>query len=105
MIMLNSDMENKISLEHIESMLKDLGSHQKEMDNTLKNVCIELNQLKQSVIGNYTYGQVGLVKEINDIKKYVEKDKMFKNKLYGGLTVIGVLWTIFLQYLTHLFKK
>lgn len=103
--MLNSDMENKISLEHIESMLKDLGSHQREMDNTLKSVCTELNQLKQTVIGNYTYGQVGLVKEINDIKKYVEKDKMFKNKLYGGLTVIGVLWTIFLQYLTHVFKK
>ena len=98
-------MESRISLENIESMLKDLSSQQKEMDNTLKNVCTELNQLKQTVIGNYTYGQVGLVKEINDIKKYVEKDKMFKNKLYGGLTVIGIVWTIFLQYLSHVFKK
>lgn len=98
-------MERKSDLEHIEKLLTEFGDKQKEMDNTLKNVCVELNQLKQTVIGNYAYGQVGLVKEINDIKKYVEKDKMFKNKLYGGLTVIGVVWTLVLQYLTHFFKK
>jgi hypothetical protein len=103
--MLKVDMENKISLEHIEMMLTDFGNKQKEMDNTLKNVCTELNQLKQTVIGNYSYGQVGLVKEITDIKKYVEKDKMFKNKLYGGLTVVGIGWTILLQYIGYLFKK
>lgn len=98
-------MERKSDLERIEKMLTEFGDKQKEMDDTLKNVCVELNQLKQTVIGNYAYGQVGLVKEINDIKKYVEKDKLFKNKLYGGLTVIGVVWTLVLQYLTHYFKK
>lgn len=98
-------MERKSDFERIEKLLTEFGDKQKDMDDTLKNVCSELNQLKQTVIGNYAYGQVGLVKEINDIKKYVEKDKMFKNKLYGGLTVIGVVWTIFLQYITHYFKK
>jgi hypothetical protein len=98
-------MERKPELERIEKLLTEFGDKQKDMDNTLKSVCSELNQLKQTVIGNYAYGQVGLVKEINDIKKYVEKDKMFKNKLYGGLTVIGVVWTLVLQYITHFFKK
>ncbi len=98
-------MSNNLDLQRIEKLLTEFGDKQKDMDNTLKSVCVELNQLKQTVIGNYAYGQVGLVKEINDIKKYVEKDKMFKNKLYGGLTVIGVVWTIALQYITHFFKK
>ena len=78
---------------------------QDDMDEMLKEMDKTLTQLNQTVIGNPTYGQKGLVTEINDVKQYVENDKMIKNKILGGLSVIGVIWTFVYQYINYLIKK
>ena len=78
---------------------------QDDMDEMLKEMDKTLTQLNQTVIGNPTYGQKGLVTELNDVKQYVENDKMIKNKILGGLSVIGVIWTFVYQYINYLIKK
>ena len=78
---------------------------QDDMDEMLKEMDKTLTQLNQTVIGNPIYGQKGLVTELNDVKQYVENDKMIKNKILGGLSVIGVIWTFVYQYINYLIKK
>ncbi len=67
------------SLDSIKSMLVQMINKQNDMDATLKEVVSTLAQLNQTVVGNPTYGQKGLIAEINEVKEYVEKDKMIKN--------------------------
>lgn len=102
-------MSNKENLDYlceldtIKSLLQKFVDKQENMDGVLKNMDKTLTQLNQTVVGNATYGQKGLVSELAEIKKYVEKDKMFKNKMTGGLIVIGVVWTILLEFFSKIF--
>jgi hypothetical protein len=84
-----------------------MAEKQNGIDEMVKGMHNTLTQLNQTVIGNSTYGQVGLVSEIAQIKEYVEKDKLLKNKLAGGLVIIGIVWTVILQYVGNIisFKK
>jgi hypothetical protein len=93
------------SLASIKNMLTQISNKQNDMDYMLREMEKTLTQLNQTVIGNPTYGQVGLVTEINDIKKYVDRDKMLKSKIYGGLAVIGVVTSVVCQYIFNIFKK
>jgi len=92
-------------IESIKSMLSQMLDKQSDMDGMLREMDKTLTQLNNVVVGNPTYGQKGLIVELNDVKEYVQKDKMIKSKILGGLTVIGVLWTIFLQYFMQIIKK
>jgi hypothetical protein len=93
------------NLESIKTMLTEVKNTQSDMEYMLREMEKTLTQLNQTVIGNPTYGQKGLVSEINEIKRYVENDKMLKNKLMGGLMVVGVVWSIIWSYITHLIKN
>ena len=98
------DMEDN-SLESIKAMLTQMKDKQDDMDDMLKDMDKTLTQLNQTVVGNPLYGQKGLVSEISDIKDYVETDKKFKNKVVGGLAVIGFVWSVGIEFIIHLFGK
>jgi len=91
--------------ESIKSMLIQVINKQNDMDDTLREMEKTLTQLNQTVVGNPTYGQKGLVAELEDVKIYVEKDKMIKNKIVGGLVIIGIVWTAAIEYFLNLFNK
>jgi hypothetical protein len=93
------------NLESIKTMLTEVKNTQSDMEYMLREMEKTLTQLNQTVIGNPTYGQKGLVSEINEIKGYVENDKMLKNKLIGGLMVVGVVWSIIWSYITNFLKN
>jgi hypothetical protein len=93
------------SLESITALLMQMKDKQDDMEMMLRDMDKTLTQLNQTVIGNQLYGQKGLVSEIDDIKKYVENDKKFKNKVVGGLAVIGFIWSVGIEFLVHLFTK
>ena len=93
------------SLESIKALLMQMKDKQDDMDGMLRDMDKTLTQLNQTVIGNPLYGQKGLVSEIDDIKKYVETDKKFKNKVIGGLAVIGFIWSVGIEFIVHLFTK
>lgn len=91
--------------ESIKSMLIQVINKQNDMDDTLREMEKTLTQLNQTVVGNPVYGQKGLVAELEEVKIYVEKDKMIKNKIVGGLVIIGIVWTAAIEYFLNLFNK
>ena len=98
-------MENVESqdLRKIKEMLESLSQKQSDNDIMLKAIDKTLSQLNQTVIGNPQYGLKGIINEISDLKEYVQNDRTFKNKMIGGLLVVGTVWTALLQYLFRLF--
>lgn len=98
-------MENIDSqdLRKIKEMLESLSQKQSDNDIMLKAIDKTLSQLNQTVIGNPQYGLKGIINEISDLKEYVQNDRTFKNKMIGGLLVVGTVWTALLQYLFRLF--
>jgi len=98
-------MEESNNLESIKNMLTEVKNTQSDMDYMLREMEKTLTQLNQTVVGNPTYGQKGLVAELSEIKKYVDNDKMLKNKVVGGLMVVGVIWSFIYSYISELIKK
>jgi hypothetical protein len=89
----------------LELLLQKVFDKQENIDTILKNMDKTLSQLNQTVVGNPTYGLKGIVSEIAELKTYVENDKHIKNKMIGGLVVIGTFWTFLLQYFINVFSK
>ena len=65
---------------------------------------ISLTRIQQCVIGDAEYGQIGLVKQVEEHQAYVEKDKAYKSKVAGGMVVVGGLWTFVLKFWDKLFQ-
>ena len=93
------------SLSSIRAMLTQVIDKQSDMEYMLRDMERTLTQLNKTVVGNPTYWQKGLVSEISDIKTYVDKDKMIKNKIIGGLAVVGVVWSVIYHYVVSIFKR
>ena len=53
-----------------------------------------LERLANAVCGDEDFGQTGLIQQVNENSSYIEKDKTFKNKIMGGITVITTIWGI-----------
>ena len=59
---------------------------------------ISITRIQQCVIGDAEYGQIGLVKQVEEHQHYIEKDKAYKSKVAGGMIVVGGLWTFVLKF-------
>ncbi len=88
----------------IKDLLKEVSKSQNETNRQMQQLTITVNDVQKAVIGDVAYGQKGLVKEIVDIKDYIEKDKQIKSKVVGGLVVVGIAWTLFLEFWKNVFK-
>tara|TARA_B110000902_G_scaffold153507_1_gene176327 strand:+ start:9043 stop:9309 length:267 start_codon:yes stop_codon:yes gene_type:complete len=51
-----------------------------------------LERLTTAVVGDETFGQVGLISKVNQHSDYIEADKKFKNKIVGAVSVITTIW-------------
>jgi hypothetical protein len=65
----------------------------------IQEVNLSLVKLNQTVIGDKTYGQTGLIEKVEEHNAYIEKDKQFKSKLVGGGVVITFIWGFILKLL------
>ena len=63
----------------------------------IQEVNISLLKLNQTVIGDKTYGQTGLIEKVEEHNAYIEKDKQFKSKLVGGGLVLAFIWGLILS--------
>lgn len=82
---------NLSDIEWIKSTLSSMNLKIQEVDNSL-------NKLNQTVIGDETYGQIGLIKKVDEHNAYIENDKQFKSKLIGGGLVITFIWGLILKF-------
>ena len=76
-----------------------LAESQADTKERLGDIEGQLSKISQTVIGNEEFGQKGLVKQVADLNKYVERDKLTNAKIMGGLTVIGVIWSLVLKFI------
>jgi hypothetical protein len=65
----------------------------------IQEVNLSLVKLNQTVIGDKTYGQTGLIEKVEEHTAYIEKDKQFKSKLVGGGLVLTFVWGLILKLL------
>lgn len=82
---------NATDIEWIKTTLSSMSLKIQEVD-------VSLNKLNQTVIGDETYGQVGLIKKVDEHNTYIEKDKEFKSRLVGGGLVISFIWGLVLKF-------
>ena len=82
--------EYKNEFDTIMKMLHKFSDKQEEQGATLSDINLTLSQLNQTVVGNKTYGQKGLVEEVSDIKVYIEKKKYSKIKWQVGLLSLAL---------------
>jgi len=59
--------------------------------------------LNNSVIGNKSYGQKGMVNRLEDVEEYIVADKGFKSKAIGVGLALGVAWTFVLKFWDKIF--
>jgi hypothetical protein len=81
---------NATDIEWIKSTLSSMSLKLQELD-------INFSKLNQTVIGDKTYGQTGLIEKVEEHNAYIEKDKQFKSKLVGGGLVLAFVWGLILK--------
>ena len=64
----------------------------------LQELDTNFTKLNQTVIGDKTYGQTGLIQKVEEHTEYIEKDKQFKQRLVGGSLVITFIWGLILKF-------
>lgn len=84
----------EVSASDIEWIKENLSS----MNLKIQEVNTSLIKLNQTVIGDKTYGQTGLIEKVEEHNAYIEKDKEFKSRLVGGGLVLSVIWGLVLKF-------
>lgn len=82
---------NSTDIEWIKSTLSSMSLKLQELD-------VNFNKLNQTVIGDKTYGQTGLIEKVEEHNAYIEKDKQFKSRLVGGGLVLSFIWGLVLKF-------
>lgn len=82
---------NISDIEWIKSTLSSMSSKLQDVETTV-------SRLNQTVVGDKAYGQIGLVKLVEDHSAYIEKDKEFKSRLVGGGLVLSFIWGLVLKF-------
>jgi len=85
----------EVSASDIEWIKENISS----MSLKIQEVNLSLVKLNQTVIGDKTYGQTGLIEKVEEHTAYIEKDKQFKSKLVGGGLVLTFVWGLILKFL------
>lgn len=83
----------EVSASDIEWIKENISS----MSLKIQEVNLSLVKLNQTVIGDKTYGQTGLIEKVEEHSAYIEKDKQFKSKIVGGGIVITFVWGLILK--------
>jgi hypothetical protein len=83
----------EVSASDIEWIKENIAS----MSLKIQEVNISLVKLNQTVIGDKTYGQTGLIEKVEEHSAYIEKDKQFKSKIVGGGVVLTFVWGLILK--------
>jgi hypothetical protein len=84
----------EVSASDIEWIKENISS----MNLKIQEVNTSLVKLNQTVIGDKTYGQTGLIEKVEEHNAYIEKDKEFKSRLVGGGLVLSVIWGLVLKF-------
>tara|TARA_R110000744_G_scaffold125306_1_gene230994 strand:+ start:129 stop:407 length:279 start_codon:yes stop_codon:yes gene_type:complete len=77
---------------------KEIGKLEKKVDTHNSKVGKQIDEIYDALVGNEKLGSIGLVKKVSLHEKWINEQKFKNAKLYGGMGVIGVLWTLLLKF-------
>jgi hypothetical protein len=84
----------EVSASDIEWIKENISS----MSLKIQEVNLSLVKINQTVVGDKTYGQTGLIEKVEEHNNYIEKDKEFKSRLVGGGIVLSFIWGLILKF-------
>jgi hypothetical protein len=74
-----------------------------ELKKEIVSVKAGLGRIERALLGDKEFESKGMVHEVDELKKYKEKDEKFKAKVAGGfavgIPVVGAAWTFFIDWL------
>lgn len=94
---------NESDVTFIKNLLLQLSDNQKKNNEKVSIIAETVSKLETRILGDKEYQQSGLVDDVIKLNKYVENDKNQKNRVYGGLIVVGVVWTLIWEYIKSKF--
>ncbi len=80
----------------IKETLASVSGKVQEMDLTLL-------KLNQTIVGDSTYGQRGLVEQVREHTDYIETDKTYKAKVVGAGSVLVILYGLLIKFWEKIF--
>jgi len=75
----------------------------KELKEDFKNISEKIERIHKAVVGDQEFGHLGIVQMVRKHDKWIEKQKFMYAKIYGGVAVGGILWTLILKFWDKLF--
>jgi len=89
----------------IKETLVGLNNRQSKMESSLIDIKGDMGKIKTRMLGDEQYNQTGLVDDVNTLKQYVQDQKTQKDRIYGGVAVIMVLWGFVWEFIKAKFVK
>ena len=77
---------------------KDITQLEKKVDRHNAKIEKRLEAIYGALVGNDKFGAEGLVNKVKSHDKWITEQKYKYAKIYGGMGVIGVLWTLLLKF-------
>lgn len=89
----------EVSASDIEWIKKTLAS----MSGKVQEMDLTLIKLNQTIVGDSTYGQKGLVEQVREHNEYIESDKTYKAKVVGAGSVLVILYGLVIKFWERIF--
>lgn len=72
-------------------------------DKSIKKIEEKVDKMYNALVGDTRLGNEGLVKKVNRHEKFINDQRTKWAKIYGGMGVIGVVWTLLLKFWDKIF--
>jgi hypothetical protein len=70
---------------------------------TLEKISQSVDRLERTLIGDKTFGIIGLIERIEEIEEYVERGKAERNKVIGAFVILTALQGLLLKFWDKIF--
>jgi hypothetical protein len=98
-----TNKEYKVLNKEIESVRKEITKLEKKVDTHNAKIEKRLEEIYGALVGNDKLGAEGLVDKVRTHEKWITEQKYKYAKIYGGMGVIGVVWTLLLKFWDKMF--
>jgi len=104
-------METMIEMELLRKHIQQVETGLNEIKNGqvyLSNQVGKLDDDVRSIMGALSGTQIGgtgLVKRLEELEAFRKDQEKMRNKVMGGLVIIGILWTLFLKFFDKIFPN
>ena len=94
----------KQQISSVNDTLQTISQSNAALFKKVTDLQVHLKNLEGAVKGNEELGFDGLVKRVKALEDFEKEVSKFKFKFMGAAFVVGIIWTIILQFAQNLMK-